>query len=134
MARYDKYDGVAGGFRGALAADAASDGSQFDVVLGAGLDANGHVVLGDAGHSGFTGVTIVDKTKRKAGDVQDVMTNGEIVEVSGLTAGTTYYLDDDGKLTATAPAAGATGLKVGHTVEADRLVVRFGTVTTPAEA
>lgn len=123
MARYDKYSGVTGGFRAPAAADQAE--ADYDVVRGAALDAQGRVVFGAAGNSGFVGVTIVDRTKRRAGDILDVMTHGEIVNVAGLAAGTTYYLSATGALTNVAPAVGANALKVGHTVEADRLVVRF---------
>lgn len=124
MARYDKYDGVAGGFR-ALLEDAA-DTAIFNRVRGAGINADGHVVPGSPENSGFTGVVIVDKTKRRAGAVQDIMTNGEIVYDSDepdetLAAGTTYYLNAATGVLQTAE----TRYKVGHTVEAWRLVVRF---------
>lgn len=118
MSRYDKYSGVTGGFR-AEAAEAA-DPADYDVVLGAGLDANGRVLQGVPSNSGFKGVTIRDRTKRRAGDILDIMTHGEIVDVDGLAAGTTYYLQGDGTL-----GAAETRYHVGHTVEAWRLVVRF---------
>lgn len=126
MARYDKYDGVTGGFRGeAVAATAEAD---YGKPVGASIDANGKVVRGAAGNSGYVGVVIADRTKRRAGDILDIMTDGEIVYSSDetpLTAGTTYYLDANGALTTAAPAAGVNGWRVGHTVEAWRLVVRF---------
>ena len=123
MARYDKYDGVTGGYRGTAAADA--DPADFGIPLGASSDANGRTVVGAPGNSGFTGVVIVDKTKRKAGDRLDIMTHGEIVYDSDdvapdLTAGTTYYLDANGALT-----TAESRYHVGHTEEAWRLVVRF---------
>lgn len=132
MARYDKYDGVAGGFRGTAAEDALE--ANFGVPLGASTDANGLTHVGGAAQqSGYVGVTIVDRTKRKAGDRLDIMTHGEIVYDSddtadALVAGTTYYLDAAGALTTAAPAAGANGFKVGHTEEAWRLVVRFESI------
>jgi hypothetical protein len=46
------------------------------------------------------------------------MTDGEIVDVAGLAAGTVYNAEADGDI-----VAGA-GTRVGHTVEATRLVVR----------
>lgn len=117
MARYDKYSGVTGGFRAEAAED--QDPDNFDLVLGAGLDANGRMLLGDPANSGYVGVCIVDRTKRRAGNIQDIMTDGEIVDVEGLDPGTTYYLGADGTL-------GEAGrYKVGHTVESWRLVVRF---------
>lgn len=133
MARYDKYDGVAGGYRGTAAADQVE--ANYGVPLGASTDANGLTAVGGAPEqSGYTGVVIVDRTKRRAGDRLDVMTNGEIVYDSddsapALVAGTTYYIDPaDGTLTDTAPAAGVNGVKVGHTEEAWRLIVRVENV------
>jgi hypothetical protein len=123
MARYDKYDPMSGGFRGAAAAAVASD-ADYGVPIGASINTGGAVVRGAAGNSGFVGVVIVDKTKRKAGDVLDVMTHGEIVYDSTetpLTAGTTYYLH----ATTGALQTTETRYHVGHTVEAWRLVVRF---------
>lgn len=124
MARYDKYDGVSGGFRGT--ADVDADPANFGKILGASTNAAGRTVLGDPGNTGFTGVCIVDRTKRKAGNRLDIMTHGEIVldsdEPGGLlAAGTTYYLD---------PATGVLSqaesrYHVGHTEEDFRLVVRF---------
>lgn len=123
MSRYDKYEPRAGGFRAAL--EAAADPADFNKVRAVGLNAAGNILLGDPSNSGFVGVTIVDKTKRRAGAIQDVMTDGEIVFDSDdvdvdLVAGTTYYLQADGSL-----GTAETRYKVGHTVEAWRLVVRF---------
>lgn len=118
MSRYDKYDGVSGGFRAVAFANQLE--ADYDKVLGVGLDANGLAVLKLPSVSGFKGVTIVDRTKRKAGNVLDVMTAGEIVDLTGLVAGTTYYLTSVGVLSTT-----ESRYMVGHTVEAWRLVVRF---------
>lgn len=117
MARYDKYDPISGGFRAPLAAAIGS--GQVGVPLGVGLDANGRVDT-TAPASGVLGVLVVDSPK-PAGEVVDVMTHGEIVEVAGLNAGTVIYAD------ATAGALGTdnTDVRVGHTVEASRLVVRL---------
>lgn len=124
-AHYDKYDPISGGFRAPLAAAIAD--ADPNVVRAVSLDANGRVVVGTAANSGGVGVHVAHKALN-AGDITDVMTHGEIVDVAGLVAGTTYYAAADGTLTATAPGAGVNGYKVGHTVEADRLVVRFGRV------
>lgn len=121
-AHYDKYDPVSGGFRAPLAAAIAD--VDPNVVRAVSLDANGRVVVGTAGNSGGVGVHVAHKAMA-AGDITDVMTAGEIVDVAGLTAGTTYYAAADGTLSAVALAAGVNGWKVGHTVEATRLVVRF---------
>lgn len=121
MARYDKYDGKVGGFRAPLAADWGA--GTVGVPTGVGLDANGRIVAG-AGNTGVTGVLVID-SPMNAGDIVDTMTDGEIVDCTGLAAGTTYYAAAaDGVISAAAPAAGANATKVGHTVEAQRLVVR----------
>lgn len=124
MGRYDKYDPKAGGFRAPLAADFAA--GNIKTILGVGLDAQGRVVLG-AGNTGVVGVIVLTQAK-SAGEVVDVMTDGEITE-AGLTAGTVYYAAAaGGALGTAAPAAGANATRVGHTVEADRLVVRVQVV------
>lgn len=124
MARIDKYEPFAGGFRAPLAADWSVD--DLEEIWGVGLDANGRVVKG-AGNSGVKGVLVLTKAL-KAGKIVDVMTNGELVEC-GLVAGTSYYIDGTtGVVAATAPAAGVNKVYAGHTVEADRLVVRVGQV------
>lgn len=116
--RIDKYDPVDGGFRAPLAA--AWTGSATG--KGVGLDTNGRVVPG-AGNTGIKGV-LVQPEDKAAGDIVDVMTDGEIVE-AGLVAGTTYYAAAaDGVISTTAPGAGVNGTQVGFTVEASRLVVR----------
>lgn len=98
--------------------------------MGVGLDASGRAVPG-AGNTGVLGVVIIDgqvgptgtRTNNKfAGDVVDIMTDGEIVDLTGLTAGTVYYAASaDGAISVTA-TGGAT--RVGATAEAQRLVVR----------
>lgn len=128
MPNYDKYDPKAGGFRAPLAADWAP--GDVKKVFGVGLNANGAVVKG-AGNSGLKGVLVLTKAL-KAGDIVDVMTHGEIVDMvsAGGVAGTSYYAATaDGVVNATS-AAGKH--RVGHTVNADRLVVRFD--TTPVAA
>ena len=126
MARYDKYNPYGGGFRAPLAAnfDAADAGKPFAV----GLNNQGQVVKG-AGQSGVTGVLILTMAKG-AGAIVDVMKFGEIVEFgptaatpgSGFgAAGTAYFANTT---TGAISATGGTGtVKVGHTVEAQRLVV-----------
>lgn len=123
VARFDKYDPMSGGFRAEAAVDNL-DESLWDVPLGASINAAGKALIHAAGQTSFTGVTIVDRTKRRAGAIHDIMTAGEIVFSGGpsahLVAGTVYYLDADGDLTTTAGR-----YRVGHTVEAWRLIVRF---------
>lgn len=95
------------------------------------LNASGKLVKGTAGQSGFIGVVCLTK-KRFANDVVDVMTDGEIVELTGLIAGQRYYAAADGN--SLVPASGTiTGLRqVGHTVEATRLIVRVQTAPNVA--
>lgn len=118
MARYDKYDPKAGGHRGPLFADfpAANAGKPY----GVGINATGDVVIG-AGTTGIIGVLVLTR-KMNAGDIVDVMRNGEIVEwattagVAGVP-GTKYYSDAAGVISTT-----NTGVPVGYTVEGSRLI------------
>ncbi len=136
--RYDKYSGDVGGFRAKLNADLTFDAEGCSGVKVVSLNSSGRVVIGTAGQSGFVGVLLknVPLTPAlgsiagqvnaavpiggKAGDVVDIMTDGEIVDVPGLAAGTRYFAKADGTLS----SAAADGPYVGHTVEATRLVVR----------
>jgi hypothetical protein len=142
-ARYDKYEPIAGGFRAPLAADLTFDAAGHFGPKAVSLNASGQVVVGTAAQSGGVGLLIKNvplypnlgnvpgavnagvPIGGAAGNIVDVMTSGEIVGATGLVAGQTYYAAADGSLTATPPGAGINGYKVGHTVEADRLVVRF---------
>jgi hypothetical protein len=136
--RYDKYDPISGGFRAKLNADLTFDGAGSVGPKVVSLNATGKVVIGTAGQSGFCGVLVkaVPMTPSlgniagtvnaavpiggKAGDVVDIMTAGEIVDVTGLAAGTRYFAKSDGTLS----ALSSDGPYVGFTVEATRLVVR----------
>jgi hypothetical protein len=136
--KYDKYEPLAGGFRAPLAADLVFDGTGHFGPRAMSLNANGRAVVGTAGQSGFVGVCVknVPMTPNlgniagqvnagvaiggKAGDIVDIMTNGEIVGLTGLVAGTKYYAKADGTLS----AVDTDGPQVGWTVEATRLVVR----------
>lgn len=129
MARYDKYGPLTGGFRAPLAADWLV--GDLNKVFGVGLNASGQVVKG-AGNTGVIGALVLSKIVR-AGKVVDVMGNGEIVDMdvnhAGIIAGTKYYFDAAGALTAVAPTpAGTNGVLAGWTVEATRLIVRVGAV------
>lgn len=121
MARYDKYEPLTGGHRAALNADWLD--ADLNKVVPVSLNASGKVVKGTAGQSGFIGVVCLTK-KRLANDIVDVMQDGEIVELTGLVAGTRYYAAADGN--SLVPSTGTvTGLRmVGWTVEATRMVVR----------
>lgn len=127
--RYDKYDPISGGFRAALDLDVLA--ANVGIPIGVGLTATGRIVVG-AGNTGILGVFVADKVKF-ASDVVDVMTDGEIVDLTSISpgavvapiAGTTYFVNTvTGVLEVAAPLAGVNKVKVGHTVEAARLVVR----------
>jgi len=116
MARIDKYNPVSGGFRAPL--NVAYVGSANPV--GVGINGTGKVVVG-GGVTGVIGVICLPLSKN-AGDIVDVMTDGEIVQ-AGLVAGTLYTANSTtGAITSAAPSA--TQTPVGWTVEADRLIVR----------
>lgn len=123
MARIDKYDFNAGGFRAPLAADQVKTNGLVATAtgpLGVGLDTSGRVVLGQ-GNTGVIGVLVLTEDK-KAGDIVDVMTAGEVTDCGG-TAGTTYTANTTTGVVSNA-AASATQIRVGNTVEVGRLVVR----------
>lgn len=98
------------------------------------LNANGEVTTGAAAGTGIVGVLILTRAL-DAGDVVDVMTNGEITEFvnsdgSDATAGTQYSATAaDGKVDATGGTPASGDRVVGFTVENTRLVVRVGEVT-----
>jgi hypothetical protein len=129
MARYDKYDPIANGFR----ADIAADWPDADLgkIFGVGLDSAGKVVKG-GGVDGVIGVLVVTSKPGMVGPQKqisrvDVMTQGCVTDfgpTSGTpgvtfgTAGKKYYSDASGNITTT-----NTGVLVGVTVEPDRLEV-----------
>jgi hypothetical protein len=117
MANIDKYEPLTGGHRAQLAV--AITGADLRVAHAVGLDANGRVVIG-SGNTGVIGVLVLTKSKN-VGDVVDVMQDGDIVEMEGLVAGTRYYGQPDGTISTV-----NTGVSLGWTVEAERLVVRMG--------
>lgn len=101
------------------------------------LNTTGKVVKGTGGQTGFIGVVCltgraVDVVgvatgtnfvgNKKAGDIVDVMTNGEITDITG-TAGTSYTANTTTGVISTT-AASATQIRIGNTVETTRLVVR----------
>lgn len=116
MPRFDKVEPKGGSFRAPLNFGLVA--GDIGAVVGVGLNATGRVVRG-AGNTGVVGV-ICPSSLANAGDPIDVMTDGEIVDMAALTAGTVYYAD---------PTTGAlsttnTGTRVGHTVQTWRLIVR----------
>ena len=145
MARYDKYEPIAGGFRARLEADLTGVSASGEWGPKAvSLNNAGRVVVGTGGVSGLVGIVVKNAPKQpagrfsttlqgapnsrawlgqKAGDTVDIMTNGEIVDVQGLnlTPGQPVYAHADGSLDAVATA----GTKVGYMVENWRMVVRL---------
>lgn len=141
MARIDKTESAIGMQRveAGWAADAAT--GELDNVRGVGIDSTGKAVVG-AGNTGIVGLSVRSKIFRRAGDLAEIISLGEIVEIENLAAGTKYYCDSDGELTADAdagdgdpgnasatppvfPTAATPHTYVGYTIEADRLVVRL---------
>jgi hypothetical protein len=132
LARYDKYDPISGGFRAPLAADFTTP-ANFGKVYAVGLNASGQVTIGAiAADPGCVGLLVLTSA-RYAGDVVDVMTHGEIVDLNLTTpfdnfaaapvAGKKYYgVAADGTIGTTATGNYA----VGWTVESKRLIVRVG--------
>lgn len=119
-ARVDKTESAVGVTRGTLNADIVQ--ADWNKIIAVGINSTGKVVRG-AGQSGVVGVIIADKTNYKAGQRCDIIGNGsEIIEDTGLVAGTIYYGDNTTGLLS-AVVTGAT--KLGFTVEADRLVVQI---------
>lgn len=126
--RYDKYEPKGGGYRSPLAA--AFPAADLNIGFGTGHDAAGRTVRG-VGVTGIKGVLVLTSAKN-AGDIIDVMTDGEIVEFPGV-AGTNYFADGatgalvpgTGDDTLTPPATPGSKY-IGHTVEASRLIVRVG--------
>ena len=141
MSRYDKYDPKDGGFRAPLnAAWTATSGptavTDLNRILVVALNGTGKIIKATTALMAV-GLVIVTKAMA-AGEVVDVMTDGEIAELdlndlqaaTAPVAGTKYYLDTTAaRLVANAaPTAGTNYFYVGTTVEATRLVVRSGLV------
>lgn len=138
MSRIDKYGPRTGGFRAPLnaawnATSGPSSVTDLNRVIVVALNGSGRLIKAA---SGVTAVGVVClSTAKAAGEMVDVMTAGEIVELDAAdiqgattpTAGTKYYFDATAsRLSATAPLTAAIGYYVGTTVEAGRLVVRAG--------
>lgn len=137
-ARYDQVEPHVGIVRAPLAADLTLDGTGQFGPKAVSIDANGRCVVGTAAQSGMVGVLIKNVPQvpagfataaitvnnwmgARAGDVVDIMTQGQILD-TGLAAGTAIYAAANGTLSATIRA----GFQVGYTVEAGRLVIQLG--------
>jgi hypothetical protein len=127
--RIDKVDPGVGNFRGTSKFDVAEE--HWNVARGVGMDANGLSEIGPS-VSGLQGLTIYDKTTRRAGSRIDIMTVGEIVDLGpGFSAGQKVYVANaTGFLSAVAgnAAAPAASTFVGWVMDDLRLVVRFALI------
>lgn len=127
MARFDKYDPVAGGFRARLGWAPVAD--EVGDVIAVTINGSGQAVKTTAATDVCDGVVVMSSLLAQ-GDVVDVMTDGEIVDiaagdnVTGFAAGAVAYAGASGAVNVTAPGAGINGTKIGRFIEAWRLVVR----------
>jgi hypothetical protein len=137
VSRYDKYDPMVGGFRAPLNANwgytsGSPDRNHADLrtIFAMGVNSSGKVLKFDNATTKFCGVMILTMPKA-AGDIVDIMTSGEIVEMADaeikaadtLGSGTMLFADTSvttGLLTTTAAAM----IPVGFTIETQRLIVR----------
>jgi hypothetical protein len=115
MPRFDHVDSTIGIVRAPINADFVQ--GDWDKLIPVGINAQGRAVKG-AGQTGVVGIVIPGKTVYRAGQICDIMQKGDIVDCTGLVAGTKYYSDAAGVISTT-----NTGTYIGFTVEADRLVV-----------
>lgn len=138
MSRYDKYDPMSGGYRAPLAGNFAYTGGNPDrthadlaKLFAVAMNASGQIVKFGSAATAFAGVMILTRPLA-AGDIVDVMTDGEIVNLADAeilaadTLGTGQALFADvstatGQLTAVSAAG---DFYVGRTVEMGRLIVR----------
>lgn len=138
-ARYDQVEPHVGIVRAPLAANITFTASGEYGPKAVSLDANGRVVIGTAGQSGLVGILVKNVPQMpaglataaqtvnnwmggRAGDIVDIMIQGQIVDCAGLTAGGKVYCHADGSIDMVATA----GVQVGYTVEAGRFVVLLG--------
>lgn len=126
MSRFDKVEPMGGSFRAPL--NAAIVAARVGDIIGVSLNGSGRVVEGGA-VAAIKGV-ICPVRVMAAGDIIDVMTDGEIVNATlndgttALTAGTSYYADAAANGDITSASNAGANAYIGHTVEAGRVVVR----------
>lgn len=129
--RFDKYDGMVGGFRAPLAAAMSATGDDIGKVQAVSLNSSGRVVIGGAVAETQVMGVVCPTQVMAAGDPIDVMTSGEIVGVvktdgTAFTAGSIVTA-----LTGTTGGVGSGGGKaIGRMVELDRMIVRCPVATT----
>lgn len=130
MARFDKYDGRAGGFRAVLNAAIAS--ADVGKVYAVAINGSNRVIRTGIGATADIAGVICAVRPMSAGEPIDVMTHGEIVEVletagTALADGAKVYGHTDGTIDDTATAS----KYLGQVVESQgtvgkRVVVRVG--------
>lgn len=138
MSRYDKYNPVSGGFRAPVnAAWTTTSGpagvTDLNRVICVELNGSGRIIKATAALN-VCGFVVVHKPLA-AGDIVDVMTDGEVVDMgaadmqSGVapTAGNRLFFDATASRLAVVagPVAGTNYALIGRTVEATRLVARL---------
>jgi hypothetical protein len=123
MARFEKVDPKDGSFRAPLGFNIAAD--AVGVPVGVGINASGMVIAGPAGIPARIVGVVVPSNPMNVGDAIDVMTDGEIADVTGFLAGAQVAADVVTGLLHTSAATGETGTRVGFCVQAWRLVVRI---------
>ena len=135
--RYDKYDGMTGGFRAPLNAAMSATGDDIGKVQAVSINSSGRVVIGGGAETAVIGVICPVKVMA-AGDIIDVMTSGEIVDCV-KTAGTAWATGDIvyAHAAGTVDAVSTNGKVIGKMVEgpatsglAARMVVRCPIATT----
>jgi hypothetical protein len=138
MSRYDKYDPMVGGFRAPLLANwgytaSLPDKAHADLgkMFAVGIDTAGKVLKLAAGATApFVGIMVLTLPKA-AGDIVDIMTAGELVEVADAEIGgaatgpgLSVFTDPAVATGVTTTTFAANGLYIGRFVETGRLVVR----------
>lgn len=129
MARFDKYQPHAGGFRAPLAAAIAE--ADVGKIQAVSIDTSGRAAIGGAAQTAISGL-ICPVRAMAAGEPIDVMTHGEIEEATetagtAFTLGAPVFAHADGTVDDTS----TNGVAVGITVtRATRLIVRCASATT----
>lgn len=147
MARYDKFDPYANGFRARVAVDYPD--ADLGKIFGCGINSAGNVVKG-AGQTGIIGIMVVTQKPGRVGPLRevaviDVMTNGCVTDfgpsdqlsIPGVNfgaAGTRYYSDINGVITSSSVEADLQLIKFGGTVSGGTFTLTYNGQTTTAIA
>lgn len=128
--RFDKYDGMVGGFRAPLNAALSATGDDTGKIQAVSINASGKVVIGGAAETAIIGV-ICPTRVMGANEPIDVMTSGEIVGAV-KTAGTAWAAGDlvYAHLAGTVDAVSAAGKVIGKMLTTTHMVVRCPIATT----